>query len=523
MVARQRLFGGAVSDEEARTNLQSRLDLYCKVMFWSFIALILFLWLAYKTGGLDAQIGPGVTDVVFGGATVMLGVMAMIWRLILPRKTISIEGLYRLDLLFAGAIGATLGASAALQQAIDAAAYTSLIFGAFNVFTRALLVPSSGRRTAVVASLTFLPIIAGGMYVALCATPELPPSVMIGGGLTFAAIAIVIATNGSRIIYGLRRQVNEVRQLGIYRLDRRIGAGGMGEVWHAQHALLRRPTAVKLLRPERISAEELDRFEGEVQHMSQLTHPNTIAVFDYGRNIDGVLYYAMEYLDGIDLQQLVARHGALPPGRVVHVLVQVCGALQEAHDRGMVHRDVKPGNIILCERGGMYDVAKVVDFGLAENLGDGASSRAIRGTPAYIAPEAVADPDRIGPASDLYALGAVGYFLLTGRPPHQGATQQETLLMHVTHAPRPISEVALSPVTPALEAAIMKCLDKAPSQRFASARELAASLAALPTDPSWSPAQAERWWRDFRTAVHAPPPSEVQTITITVDLGARST
>lgn len=519
IVARQRLFGGAVSDDEARANLRSRLDLYCRVMFWSFVALLLFLWLAFKGGGLDDQVGARVTNIVFGGAAVVLAVMSVVWRLVLPRASITIEGLYRLDVLFACAIGATLGASAALQSKLNAASYTSLIFGAFNVFTRALVVPSSARRTAIVSALTFLPILAGGVYVALCATPEMPAPVVIGGGVTFAAIGVAIATSGSRIIYGLRRQVSAVQQLGIYTLDRPIGAGGMGEVWHAQHALLRRPTAVKLLRPERISADELDRFEGEVRHMSQLTHPNTVAVFDYGRNIDGLLYYAMEYLDGIDLQQLVTRFGPQPAGRVVHILTQVCGALQEAHDQGMTHRDVKPGNIILCERGGMVDVAKVVDFGLAEKLADSASPAAIRGTPAYIAPEAVTDPDRIGPASDLYALGAVGYFLLAGRPPHVGATVQDTLLLHVTATPRPLAELA--PVPTPLEAAILRCLDKAPSRRYPSARALADALADI-ADPSWSAAQAELWWRDFRAAPLAPPPSEVKTLTITVDLGARS-
>lgn len=521
MVARQRLFGGASTEEEARVNLQSRLNLYCKVMFWSFVTLIAFLWLAYK---FVLAHPPKASDIVFGGSAVMLGVMALLWRVILPRKSITLEGLYRLDLLFACAIGTTFGVSASLQYELQAASYTSLLFGAFNVFTRALVVPSSARRTAIVSSLTFLPIIVGGVYLGVNHETELGGPVLIGGGITFAVIAVVIATNGSAIIYGLRRQVSEVRQLGVYKLDRKIGAGGMGEVWHAQHALLRRPTAVKLLLPERVSAEDLDRFEGEVQHMSQLTHPNTVAVFDYGRNIDGLLYYAMEYLDGIDLQQLVTRFGVLPAGRVVHILSQVCGALQEAHDHKLIHQDVKPGNIILCERGGMFDVAKVVDFGLAENLSAAASpsARAIRGTPAYIAPEAVTDPDRIGPASDLYALGAVGYFLLTGRPVFVGANVQETLMMHVTSKPRPIDEVAPTPVPAALAAAIMKCLDKAPSQRFASARALAAALAAMPADPSWSPAQAELWWNDVRAAKHAPPPNDVQTLTITVDIGSRA-
>ena len=227
--------------------------------------------------------------------------------------------------------------------------------------------------------------------------------------------SITVASAGSAVIYGLRRQVSDARRLGQYTLEEKIGEGGMGAVYRAHHALLRRPTAIKLLLPERVGADNLARFEREVQHMSQLTHPNTVAVFDYGRSPDGVFYYAMEYLDGARPRAARARvDGPQPRGARRPHPAQVCGALAEAHARGLIHRDIKPANIILCERGGVPDVAKVVDFGLVKEIEDasvGLSHEAsLVGTPHYLAPEAVRSiRSSRTRAADLYALGAVGY------------------------------------------------------------------------------------------------------------------
>jgi serine/threonine protein kinase len=347
--------------------------------------------------------------------------------------------------------------------------------------------------------------------------------VFIGGAVVFGIVAVILAATGSQIIYGLRRQVSEAMQLGQYTLGKEIGRGGMGAVYHAHHAMLRRPTAVKLLLPDKVgTADTLDRFEREVQSMSQLTHPNTVAVYDYGRNHDGVLYYAMEYLDGINLEELVHIYGPQPAARIAWILEQVCGALSEAHAKGFTHRDIKPANIILCERGGMADVAKVVDFGLVKEItgSTGASTQVIIGTPHYIAPEAVNDPSLVGTPADIYAVGAVAYFMVTGKRVFDGKTAVDVCVQHVTATPVRPSEVAEQPVPAELEEIILRCLAKSPAER-PTAVELAKVLRALPRAGAWSDDDAARWWKDFHKRAPITPDTSTPTITLSVDLDHR--
>jgi serine/threonine protein kinase len=277
------------------------------------------------------------------------------------------------------------------------------------VFTRSTFIPSSAPRTLAVS-------LVAGLPLALTSLATEPARLSVWK-LVWLLAAAAVSTAGSAVIYGLRREVRHARQLGQYTLEERLGEGGMGVVWRARHAMLRRPTAVKLLRPERVGEASLRRFEREVQLTAGLSHPNTISVFDYGRTPDGVFYYAMEYLDGLTLEEVVAGDGAQPPARVAHVVRQVLGALGEAHGVGLVHRDVKPGNVILCERGGIPDVAKVLDFGLVKEAeGDPGLSHegALVGTPLFLPPEVIRAGEA-GPRSDLYSAGALAYYLLAGR------------------------------------------------------------------------------------------------------------
>jgi hypothetical protein len=513
--------GEAHTEEEARTYLQKRLAMFSKLVFWAFVALLVFLFGLYRW---YPAIKPHYQDVIYGVAVIALAILAFIWRAVLERKKLSVDVLYGLDLLITIGSGVCFATVAALAYDRQASSYTCLLFVSFTVFTRALVVPSSAKRTLVTSTLGFIPIAAGAVLLGYVAHFEIPGPAFVVGDLLYNAVAIILATLGSEIIYGLSKKLGEAMQLGQYTLGRKIGEGGMGAVYHAHHALLRRPTAVKLMLPH-LGADALDRFEREVQAMSQLTHPNTVAVFDYGRNPDGALYYAMEYLGGTNLEQLVRVHGPQPANRVIDILVQVCGALQEAHDQHLIHRDIKPPNILLCERGGIPDVAKVVDYGLVKEATQDAmqSTQIILGTPHYIAPEIVTDPNLLSPAVDLYALGAVGYFLLTGKRVFEGAkTAFEVLVQHRTQAPKRPSEVAKIHVPVELEDILLQCLAKEPEKRFASARALAEALERVPRSAGWDREEARRWWRDFRDReAQVSISSDAETRTITIDLSDR--
>ncbi len=374
---------------------------------------------------------------------------------------------------------------------------------------RAVFVPSRPGRTCRLTLASVTPTVIAAFAV--------DASVRVAGGyapfpivaVLWSLCAVAIATVTSQVIYGLRQQVREASQLGQYTLEEKLGEGGMGAVYRARHALLRRPTAVKLLPLEKAGEANVRRFEREVQLTAELSHPNTVSIFDYGRTPDGVFYYAMEYLEGLDLETLVRADGAQPAARALHVLTQVAGALAEAHERGLIHRDVKPANIILCERGGMSDVAKVVDFGLVKQIEgtplDPGLTRvdAIAGTPLYISPEALTAPEKVDGRSDLYGLGAVGYFLLTGQTVFGGRSVVEIASHHLHTAPVPPSERLGSPVPPKLEAAILSCLAKDQELRPRSARELLRLLVGCEDAGGWGEDLGRLWWETRGRAIRA--------------------
>ncbi len=299
--------------------------------------------------------------------------------------------------------------------------------------------------------------------------------------------------------------MDRAKRLGQYEIEKLIGKGAMGQVYLARHAMLRRPTAIKLLRAE--SAQDLraqNRFQREVQLTSQLTHPNTIEIFDYGRTPDGIFYYAMEYLDGFTIEALVSLSGPVEPARVIHTLVQSCGALQEAHGRGLLHRDLKPSNIMLTTRGGVFDTVKILDFGLVKDLAtddvDGEAERdLILGTPMYLAPESILAANSSSAKADLYALGAVGYFMLSGTTVFPPGDVVEILAHQIGDAaPFPSERLGRS-LPRDLEYVIMSCLSKDPANRPESAARLAEMLQACDCG-TWSADDARWWWEEYGEA-----------------------
>lgn len=300
-------------------------------------------------------------------------------------------------------------------------------------------------------------------------------------------LAVLVATRRQLLvdlIHRLRTTPVLGQKIGQYVIERKLGQGGMGEVYLARHTLLRRPAAIKILSPERAGLRTIARFEREARTTSRLSHPNTVAIYDYGRTDEGVFYYAMENLEGTDLEHLVEQQGRLAPERVVHILGQVLGALAEAHAAGLVHRDLKPANVFLCERGGQPDTVKVLDFGLVkETRPERASSirtdvNVLLGTPAYLAPEAIHSPAEVDARTDLYAVGAIGYYLLTGRPAFAATNLVEQCIAHLQERPQRPSERAGASLPSALEDLILSCLEKLPERRPQTALGLRQSLLA---------------------------------------------
>ncbi len=363
------------------------------------------------------------------------------------------------------------------------------------------------RGVPVVGAWTWLPELDLGVTTEIDVAEAFRPLTILQRVFYFLYTLLVLSAAGlfvaGLIVTRLQRKAAQAaiqaQRLGQYTLEEQIGQGAMGVVYRARHALLRRPTAVKLLDPKKMNDAAVQRFEHEVQITCRLNHPATIVIYDYGRTPEGVFYYAMEYLDGIDLQKLVEQYGPQPPGRVIHILLQVCGSLYEAHTQGLVHRDIKPANVMLNRRGGEPDVVKVLDFGLVKELGGQRGGESgLTGTPLYMSPEAIQSPLAVDARSDIYSVGAVAYYLLTGRLVFQAESLSQLLQMHVEQTPPPPSKYAAGDFSPEFEYAVMACLEKSPAQRPQTARELAKLLKKCPEADSWSTDDAEAWWSRHR-------------------------
>ncbi len=375
-----------------------------------------------------------------------------------------------------------------------------------------VLIPSPPRRALVAAvlSVSAVPIAFAAMASLGLITMELNPFwfffALVFPYILVAAMAFVAA----HIVYHLGTEVRRARELGSYRLVERLGAGGMGEVWRAEHRLLARPAAVKLVRPEALGtgtserSRVLHRFEREAQATATMRCPHTVELYDFGVADDGTFYYVMELLDGFDLDTLVRQFGPLPAERAVRILLQVCHSLGEAHEAGLIHRDIKPANIYTCRFGRETDWVKVLDFGMVKHFGAAplpeqklTADNVVSGTPAYMAPEQIVG-DTVDGRADLYALGCVAYWMLTGQQVFMGRTAMETMMLHVREAPLPPSQRTELPIPSELEAAVMACLAKEPGQRPANADALADRLRAVPLAQPWNSARAAVWWDAHR-------------------------
>lgn len=515
---RQRPSARSENSEEGRAFLQARVGLFWKVMF--FIIL-----LSTGLGAIGAVAEPGLDLFLVLLGTAQAG--AFWWLCRRGQRSVHFSRLIEsggllLNLTLGGFLGRYLSAGFAADQslatvegALMADGYVSMLESSgtmMMVAIRAALIPSTPRRTVIVTAMAGVPVVLvpallvpaedGGLSwrgLDSNAYPWLPANAALMWGF-----AIITCTVISRVIYGLRAEVREARQFGQYVLERKLGEGGMGEVYQARHGMMRRPSAIKLLRGNRAGELDLRRFEREVQLTARLTHPNTITLFDYGRTEDDVFYYAMELLDGATLQQIVEADGAQPAGRVVRILAMACGALTEAHAIGLIHRDIKPPNIMLCTQGGEHDVVKVLDFGLVKELELDRDVKltgksAVTGTPQYMAPESILEPDSVDARTDIYALGTVAYYLLAGVDVFDGKSVVEICAQHLHQEPRSLSGRGLV-VPPDLEAIVLACLHKDPDHRPQSAVELRQRVEACGVQP-WDTQRARSWWRERKSAV----------------------
>ncbi|MFN7875371.1 MAG: serine/threonine protein kinase [Pirellula sp.] len=379
------------------------------------------------------------------------------------------------------------------------------------IFTYNIFVPRSWRVVMTVCLvMAMAPIIATA--VAAIMHEDIQRSLMFDPSCIIEMVLILFATLaacllGLRMIAYLRGKVDEAKELGRYHLREKLGSGGMGDVYLAEHRLMKRPCAIKVIRPEKAGdPKSIARFEREVRSTSRLNHWNNVSIFDYGRTPDGKFYYVMEYLTGLSLQQMVKKRGPLSPGRAVYLLNQVCNALHEAHSIGLLHRDIKPANLMVTELGGSFDMIKLLDFGLVKSIDpsiqngedtDLTMAGSLTGSPLYMSPEQAmgnVSPDQ---RSDIYSLGGVAHFMLTGKPPFDAGPTLKILLAHLHEPPKAPSlerDSALIPPSSAFDELVLRCLDKSPDNRFQSARELQSALQQLPEYHDWDAHKAECWW-----------------------------
>lgn len=526
------------ANPEARAFLQRRVAVFGLISaILGGTALLFRVVMGVLFGFLEEQLtDPGF--LIHAAALIpLLGVWA-----ICTRGNLSVNAIHAVENtgIFLAAV-CYIGMGLDIRPEVGADTITAFIL-ALMMFARSVFVPSSARRTTILGILIGIALVAAMYWHYLSVDLSIWRSFGYpadSAGRVAASQAVItvmwwtltvgLSALASRVIHRLRKEVSDVQKLGQYTLERKLGEGAMGVVYEARHGMLKRPTAIKLLRPEVADRDALDRFRREVQLTAMLTHPNTVTIYDYGRTPDGLFYYAMELLSGATLTQVVEASGPQPVERVVRILRDAALALNEAHDVGLIHRDVKPSNIMLARQGGVPDVTKVLDFGLVKNLGqvddlEATNTMSIKGTPHYLSPEAIGDPQGIDARTDIYALGAVGYYLLAGRHVFEGKTIMEVCLHHMHTKPLPFAEVSSQAVPAELEALIFSCLEKSQADRPASGEELADALDRLQV-ARWTRANAEAWWHTFGGAIESarePLSPAITEQTVAIDFDERS-
>jgi serine/threonine-protein kinase len=494
--------------------VQARLALLGKVVFWlSFGFFAVFNGLLLAAGGWAVL--PALVTQENIWHLLSSSLMAVLWVIARGRPW----SLRTLGVLDAGSIllpGVGLALMAA--QPVEKQLVAGLFALTVTMMARAVLIPSTAKRTFVLSWIAAAPLIIVSIVFHRPAplpgfSPTFLHALITVNALLWMIIAVTLSTVTSRTIYGLRQQVKAASEIGQYTLEERIGRGGMGEVWRARHRMLIRPAAVKLVTPHELGSAggkdpelRLRRFEREARATAGLKSPHTVQLYDFGVSDDGTFYYVMELLDGMDLDTLVDRFGPVPPERAAYLLRQVCSSLDDAHENGLVHRDIKPANIVVSRIGAEFDFVKVLDFGLVKLDGARQHERSallsadnnLSGTPGFIAPEVV-----LGSASDhrvdIYGLGCVAYWLVTGKLVFEGPGAIKVMSDHLHTTPAAPSTRAPTPLPPELDALILECLAKDPSERPPSARALQARLRAIPFDKPWNRERAAEWWSS-----HAP-------------------
>jgi len=375
------------------------------------------------------------------------------------------------------------------------------------IFCYAVFVPNNWKRAAwVIGAMAAAPLVVMGIvayqctaYSHLLSTEDFDDAPVEQAILM--TIVAMVAIVGVHTINTLRHEAFVAKQLGQYRLKRLLGSGGMGEVYLAEHQMMKRPCAVKVIRPEKAGDPQvLARFEREVRATAKLSHWNSIDIYDYGRTPDGTFYYVMEFLPGHNLGELVREHGTLPASRILYLMRQVCDALAEAHSHGLVHRDIKPANIYCAYRGGVFDVAKLLDFGLAKPLTDANDSGltqegSITGSPLFMSPEQ-AGSEEVDGRSDIYSLGAVMYFMATGKAPFEYASPLKVMIAHASEDPEP-PRYLNGDIPAELEEVILRSLEKRPADRYQTVAELREALDRVPVEGEWTARMAADWWNNY--------------------------